>query len=129
MKKRTLLALIGFLILLIAVFSVWYFNRPAPVEGTKTITLEVVHGDGTITSFTVLSEADSLRSALEQVDGLIDGEESPYGLMVYTVDGETADYSRDQSWWCLTKGGEWIDTGVDDTMIADGEHYEFTYTT
>ena len=128
MKKRTLLALIGFLILLIAVFSVWYFNRPAPVEGTKTITLEVVHGDGTITSFTVLSEADSLRSALEQVDGLIDGEESPYGLMVYTVDGETADYSRDQSWWCLTKSGEWIDTGVDDTIIADGEHYEFTYT-
>ena len=48
--------------------------------------------------------------------------------MVNTVDGETADYARDQSWWCLTKGGEWIDTGVDSTMISDGEHYEFTYT-
>ena len=48
--------------------------------------------------------------------------------MVYTVDGETADWDRDQSWWCLTKNGDWMDTGVDDTVIADGEHYEFTYT-
>ena len=62
------------------------------------------------------------------MDGLITGEESPYGLMVNTVDGEAADYGKDQSWWCLTKGGEWLDTGVDDTLIADGEHYEFTYT-
>ena len=62
------------------------------------------------------------------MDGLIAGEESSYGLMVTTVDGETADYGRDQSWWCLTKDGAWMDTGVDDTMIADGDHYEFTYT-
>ena len=48
--------------------------------------------------------------------------------MVHTVDGETADYSKDHSLWCLTKGGEWLDTGVDETLIADGEHYEFTYT-
>ena len=65
---------------------------------------------------------------MEQIDGLLAGEDSAYGLMVFTVDGETADWDRDQSWWCLTKGGEWLDTGVDDTLIEDGDHYEFTYT-
>lgn len=128
MKKKTILAVSAFFVLLLAVFSIWFFNRPAPVDGTKTITLEVIHHDGTSASFTITSDADNLRSALEQVNGLIAGEESPYGLMVYTVDGETTDYSKDQSWWCLTKGGEWLDTGVDETLIADGEHYEFTYT-
>ena len=128
MKKRNIMAVTGFVLLLIVVFSVWYFNRPVAVDGSKTITLEVIHGDGSTASFTVSSEAENLRAALEQVDGLIEGEESAYGLMVSTVDGETADYARDQSWWCLTKDGEWIDTGVDSTMISDGEHYEFTYT-
>lgn len=128
MKKRNIMAVTGFVLLLIVVFSVWYFNRPVAVDGSKTITLEVIHGDGSTASFTVSSEAENLRAALETVDGLIEGEESAYGLMVSTVDGETADYARDQSWWCLTKDGEWIDTGVDSTMISDGEHYEFTYT-
>ena len=128
MKKRNIIAVTGFVLLLIVVFSVWYFNRPVAVNGSKTITLEVIHGDGSTASFTVSSEAENLRAALEQVDGLIEGEESAYGLMVSTVDGETADYARDQSWWCLTRDGEWIDTGVDSTMISDGEHYEFTYT-
>jgi hypothetical protein len=128
MKKKSIIALSVFVILLLAVFSIWFFTRPAPVEGSKTITLEVIHHDGSSASFSIATDAENLRAALEQVDGLIAGEESPYGLMVDTVDGETADYGKDQSWWCLTKGGEWLDTGVDDTLIADGEHYEFTYT-
>ncbi|MBR4474724.1 MAG: hypothetical protein IKS55_13970 [Oscillospiraceae bacterium] len=128
MKKAQIFALLGFLILLLAVFLVWYCNRPVPAEGSKTVTLEVIHGDGTTASFTIHTDAENLRAALEQVEGLIGGEESTYGLMVYTVDVETADWARDQSWWCLTKGGVWMDTGVDDTMIVDGDVYEFTYT-
>ncbi len=128
MKKKQLIAVIIFAALLLAAFLVWQFARPAPVSGSKQITLEVVHADGSSKSFDIATDAENLRGALEQVDGLIAGEESAYGLMVYTVDGETADWDRDQSWWCLTKDGEWMDTGVDDTVIADGEHYEFTYT-
>ena len=128
MKKKQLIAVVCFLLLLLAVFLVWRYTRPAPVSGQKTVTLEVLHGDGSTASFTIRTDSENLRGALEQVDGLIVGEESAYGLMVNTVDGETADWNRDQSWWCLTRGGEWIDTGVDDTLISDGEHYEFTYT-
>ena len=128
MKKKQLIAVIIFAALLLAAFLVWQFARPAPVSGSKQITLEVVHADGSSKSFDIATDAENLRGALEQVDGLIAGEESAYGMMVYTVDGETADWDRDQSWWCLTKDGEWMDTGVDDTVIADGEHYEFTYT-
>lgn len=128
MKKKQLIAVICFCSLVLSFFLVWYFTRPDPVSGRKTITLEVVHGNGSTADFTVETDSENLRGALEQVEGLISGEESLYGLMVYTVDGETADWGRDQSWWCLTKSAEWLDTGLDDTLIADGDHYEFTYT-
>ena len=128
MKKKQLIAIAAFIILLLTVFLVWHFHRPVPVEGIKTITLEVVHGNGTSASFTLNTEAGTLGDALKAADGLVSGDNGHSGLMVNTVDGETADWNRDRSWWCLTKNGERVDTGVDSTVISDGEHYEFTYT-
>ena len=69
---------------------------------------------------------DVLREALEQ-EKLAEGEESSFGLFVKTVDGETVD-DGNQEWWCLTKGGEMWNYGVDDTKIADGDAFEFTFT-
>lgn len=94
--------------------------------GSKTITLTVVHGDGTSNDITVSTDAENLRDALE-AEGIIAGEDSSYGMFVQTVDGETAD-DGEQEWWCLTKGGEMWNYGVDDTQIEDGDAFEFTLT-
>lgn len=103
-------------------------EAPAPAEADLvTITVEVTHGDESKKEFTISTEALNLRGALEQED-LIQGDESEYGLYVKTVDGETADDSQ-QQWWCFTRGGEMLMTGVDDTEIADGDHYEIVLTT
>ena len=92
----------------------------------KEITFQVVHKDGSTQDFEISTTAGTLREALE-AEGLIAGEESPYGLYVETVDGETADEGN-QEWWCLTKGGEMWNYGVDDTQIEDGDAFEFTLT-
>ena len=63
-----------------------------------------------------------------QSEGLIDGTQSEFGLYITTVDGYTADESA-QEWWCLTKGGQSVNTGVDSTPIADGDAFELTLTT
>lgn len=131
MNKKTrniIIAVAVLLVLVVGALLIWGQNKPVAQEGGKTIVLEVVHKDGSTKDFTVQTDAETLRAALEQVDGLIAGSESEYGLMVESVDGEKADWSVDQSWWCLTKDGVMLDTGVDSTMIADGDHYEFTYT-
>ena len=44
-----------------------------------------------------------------------------------TVDGESADSAK-QEWWCFSKDGEMLSTGIDGTHIADGESYEITLT-
>ena len=65
-------------------------------------------------------------SMLEEQE-LISGDDSGATLFVTTVDGYTAD-SANEEWWCFTKGGEDMMTGVDDTVIADGDKYEITLT-
>ena len=125
MSKKTrniIIAVAVLLVLVIGTFVAYKNLAPQPVTGDKTIVFEVTHVDGTQKDFTISTDSENLRGALEQ-EGLISGDESEYGLYVTAVDGETADSSLNQ-WWCFTKDGEMLMTGVDDTMIADGEHYE-----
>ena len=125
--KKTLIAVAVLLVLVIGALLIWNASKPAAQVGGKAIVLTVVHGDGSSKDFPIRTDAEFLRGALEQ-EGLIAGSESEWGLYVLTVDGETADEAKEQ-WWCLTKDGEMSMTGVDDTAIADGEHYEFILTT
>ena len=130
MSKKTrniIIAVAVLLVLVVGALLVWNHFKPMAQAGAKAIVLEVVHGDGSKKDFSIRTDAENLRGALEQEEGLIAGSESDYGLYVETVDGETANMDN-QEWWCFTKGGEMLMTGVDDTMIADGEQYEFTFT-
>ncbi len=128
MSKNTkkIIAVVALLVLVAAAIVAYVCLKPDSVQGGKTILVEVIHGDGTQKDFTISTDAEYLRGALEQ-EQLIQGSESEYGLYVTTVDGETADDSQ-QQWWCFTKGGEMLMTGVDTTPIADGEQYEITLT-
>ena len=92
--------------------------------GTKTITVQIIVDGADTVSKTIQTDAEYLRGALEEED-LIAGEESQYGLFVKTVNGITVDDSK-QQWWCFTKGGADLFTGVDDTPIADGDKFEIT---
>ena len=95
-------------------------------EVGAVFTLKVVHGGGAEATFQVTTEKETVGEALED-EGLIAGEIGAYGLYVKTVDGETVDDAKEQ-WWCLTKGGQQLNTGVDTTPVEDGATYEFTFT-
>ena len=129
MSKKNKSILIGvaiLLVLVIAALVVYNVTRPQAQAGTKTITVTVVHKDESQKEFKITTTSDNLRGALDQ-EKLVQGSESEYGLFIETVDGETAD-SANQEWWAVTKDGVMTETGVEGTMIADGEHYELTLT-
>lgn len=97
-------------------------------EQKISITVKVVHGDGSQKSFVIETSEKTLLGALMQ-ENLVEGDDSsPTGFYITTVDGETADYSANQSWWCLSSNGEMLMTGAGTTMISDGQNYEITYT-
>ena len=96
-------------------------------EGTVTITVEVINSAGEHKEHTIVTKGKTLADALLE-SGLAEGPIEEYGLFITTVDGEVADWAVDQSYWALSKDGEYLMTGASDTPIADGEHYELTYT-
>ena len=124
--KKPLIGVIIFIVVIAAMAVLYNVFKPETSKGAKTITAEVVLADGTSNSYEISTDAEYLRQALEEKK-LIEGEESEYGLYVKTVDGVTANEGN-QEWWCFTKGGESINTGVDTTPIADGDHFEITLT-
>ena len=122
-KKQGLLAL-GFAVLLAAAsLTVYYRLVPRTQAGSKTVTVNVDHLNGDDTTFTVSTDAEYLRAALEQ-EGLIAGVEAEYGLWLTTVDGETADESA-QQWWGYDVNGEMALYGVDGQVVTDGDVYDF----
>lgn len=112
----------------VLLLGLWQFTRPQPQEGAKSIVVEVVHGDQTSKEFTYQTDKEYLGELLLE-EGLVEGEDSQYGLFVTTVDGEAA-REAERQWWCLTRdGGQQVDTGVDSTPMADGDHFELTLST
>ncbi|PKM72626.1 MAG: hypothetical protein CVU91_09610 [Firmicutes bacterium HGW-Firmicutes-16] len=124
-SKKTGIALVLILVVLVAgAYFAYRLLMPDTVVGAKTITVSIDHLNGDDKTLTIKTDADYLRGALDQ-EKLIEGENSQYGFFITAMDGEKADDSN-QQWWGYTRSGEYVDTGVDQTAIADGESYEFT---
>ena len=95
-------------------------------NGATTVMVEVKVEDQSVT-FTIKTDKTTLGEALMEHD-LITGEQGQFGIYIKSVNGITADYDVDRSYWAFNKNGEMMMTGVDMTNIADGEHYELVYT-
>ena len=126
-NKKTILAIVV-LVAVIAVFAGIYFaTRPETTEGAKTITVTVVHKDGTEKEFTYHTEEEFLGPVL-LAEKLVKGKQDIYGLMISAVDGETADWNVDQGYWALYVGEEYATSGADTTPINDGDSFKLVYT-
>lgn len=131
-KKGNKKLIIGVIVmaLLIAMFAVLFFLfRPKAVQGAKTITIEVVDDNAASALYTTHTDAEYLRQAMEETDGLeFSGTESEYGMMVETVNGVTADYNVDQSYWGFFVNGEYCNYGIDTQPVTDGDVFRIVYT-
>ena len=100
----------------------------AAAETQATVEFTVTAADGSVSSVLLnMTDGEKLSTALAKA-GIISQEEADAGF-VTTVNGETADYNKDQAWWCLTDAaGEMTTVGVADIELHDGDSYAFTYT-
>jgi len=93
-------------------------------EGKTQFNFTVVDKDGKETAFDIHTDKTTVGEALLEL-GLIAGEEGAYGLYVKQVNGITADYDVDQTYWAFYVNGEYGMTGVDVTNIEAGATYSF----
>lgn len=93
-------------------------------EGAVSFDFSVVDKDGVETKFLIHTDAETVGAALQDL-GLIEGEDGDYGLYVKKVNGITADYDVDQTYWAFYVNGEYAMSGVDVTAITEGDAYLF----
>lgn len=126
-NKKTLIALLVLVLLIAAAAAAYLLNKPEPGEGTKSITVEVIHGDGSAKTFDYTTDKEYLGELLLE-EGLIAGEEGQFGLYIKVVDGEQAIYEEDAAYWALYQGGDYAQQGIDLTPINDGDSFKLVYT-
>ena len=117
-------------VLLAAVLGVMYFLfREKPVEGSKNITIEVVNSAAESTIYELTTDAEFLRQAMEEAEGLtFEGDETEYGLTISTVNGERADFTLDGAYWGFYVNGEYCNYGIDTQPVIDGDAFKIEYT-
>lgn len=91
-------------------------------SGEKCLTVEVIGNDKKVT-FTIHTDKTTLSEALLE-HGLISGANGLYTK----VNGMTADYTVDMTYWMLYIDGDMAMVGMDDTVISESSVYKIEYT-
>ena len=128
MKNKKLIVIALALVVVIgALLGLYVATRPETAAGAKTITVTVVHGDGSSKNFTYHTDEEYLGPVLME-EGLVVGEVGPYGLMISAVDGEEAVWETNNAYWALFVGEEYATSGADTTPVYDGSTFKLEYT-
>lgn len=106
--------------------SAKYLKDTTLGEGAKTLTV-TVKAEGQSVTFTVKTDKDTVGAALID-NGLIEGEDSQFGLYIKKVNGILADYDVNKSYWAFYVNGDYAMSGVDSTQITEGTAYLLEYT-
>ncbi len=93
-------------------------------EGATTFNVTVTDKDGNETKFEIHTDKETVGAALLELE-LIAGEEGAYGLYIKQVNGITADYDVDKTYWAFYIDGEYAMSGADTTTITEGSTYSF----
>ena len=121
--------MISLLLALVMVFALTACGakEEAPAADAVSFKVVVTDLDGKETTFEYSSNAASVGEALV-AEGLIEGHETEYGLYIDTVNGITADWDADQTYWAFYINGEYATTGIDATEIVADTTYGLTLT-
>ena len=125
-KKQTII-LIVMVVAVAAMIAAYFLTRPQAVLGPKEFTLVIVHKDGQSKEQTFTTREEYLGVFLE-AEGIIKGEEGPYGMYIHSVEGEKAVYEEDNAYWAFYVGEDYASQGIDQTPIHNNTVYKLVWT-
>jgi hypothetical protein len=126
-NKKIIIAVIAFVAVIGLMAGIWFATRPETHVGAKTITVTVIHKDGSQVVKTYHTDEEFLAPVLV-AEGLVTGKDGPYGLDIVSVDGEEAVWEKHKAYWALYVGEEYANSGASSTPIADGDTFKLVYT-
>ena len=126
-NKKMILVAVALIACVAVMLGIFLTTRPETVEGSKTVTVTVVHKDGSEKVFTCQTEEEFLGKVLVN-ENIVVGNYGEFGLYFDTADGEKADWNVDNGWWQVFVGEEAAITGADQIPTTDGGTYKLVYT-
>lgn len=117
-------------IALVAILAVVFFVfREKPVQGSKSVTIEVVNKAQETKEYNLKTDAEYLKQAMEEADGLeFKGSDGQYGLMITEVNGELAEFNTNGAYWSFYVNDEYCNYGIDQQPVNDGDTFKIVYT-
>lgn len=130
MKNKKKIIGIAALVVLVVLLGIMYtVFREKPVEGSKSITIEVVDAEGVSKVYEVKTDAEYLQQAMDEAEGLeYDGYVGDYGFTVESVNGVSAVYETDHAYWSFYVNDEYCNYGISQQPVEDGDAFKIVYT-
>lgn len=126
-NKKLIIAVAVLLAVVCAMAAVFFLTRPNTEEGSKEITVTVVHADGSTKEFKYRTDAEYVGAVLQE-KGLVEGTMGEFGLYIEKVDGEVASWENGGAYWAFYVGEEYATLSADQTPAEDGKTYKLVYT-
>lgn len=128
-SKKILIGVVVLVAVLGLFFGLYMNFKPQTQTGGKSITIEVIDDTQASTVYEVATDAEYLREAFADAEGLeVVGEETQYGLTITTVNGLAADFNVDSAYWSIMVNGEYGQYGADAQVVTDGDVFQLVYT-
>lgn len=124
-NKKIIIAVIAVVAVIALMLGVYFATRPQTQEGSKAVTVEIVHKDGKVNTVTCRTDEELLADLLV-AEGILPAYDSTG--MYSTVDGETASWEAEKSYWAFFVNGEYATEGMNTTPVEDGAVYRLEYT-
>lgn len=128
-NKKMLLGIVALVVVIAAMAGVYMATRPETVAGGKTVTIEIVHKDGTVKKLEYTTEAEYLADLLLEKELVTGYASEEYGFTIESVDGVTADWNVDGAYWALYEGEEYATSSAAGIVLLDGGVYRLVYET
>ncbi len=126
-NKKILLAIIALVAVAGLMVGIYFGAQALTSKGSKTITVTVVHKDGSQKEFTCHTDEEFLGPVLV-AEKIVENNQEGYGLYIKVADGERADYTLDKAYWAVFIGDQEAMTGADEIPVHDGDTFKLVYT-
>ena len=121
--------MISLLLVLVMVLALTACGAKDEAASSEPVSFKVIVTDleGKESTFEYTSRAASVGEALV-AEGLIEAHEASFGLYIDAVNGISADWDKDQTYWAFYINGEYAVTGIGETKITADATYGLTLT-
>ena len=128
-NKKKLFAVLALVVVIGIMAAVYLGTRPEAVEGSKAVTIRIIHKDGSEKVLEYRTDLENLAELLLEKELATGYTSEEYGFTIESVDGVTADWNVDSAYWALYEGEEYATTSASGIVLTDGGVYKLVYET